>query len=140
MRAAIGNFRQRRIAVARGPGGEALVVENARDQITNIGFVIDNQNVICHGSRLSCQLPVAASIFASLLVASAGPSVSDAGRFVSGAGSFTSAFGAWPDLAKRNRIQAPRAPGRMSAASLSSIRPPWSLGPGRRSPAQGRCL
>src|SRR5258707_2662705 len=126
MRAAIGNFRQRRIAVARGPGGKTLVVKNARDQITNIGFVIDNQNVICHGSCLSCQLPVAASIFASLLVASAGPLVSDAGCFVSGPGSFTSAFGAWPDIAKRNRIQAPRAPGRISAASLSSIRPPWS--------------
>src|SRR5258707_4214475 len=126
MRAAIGNFRHRRIAIASGPGGEALVVKNARNQITNIGFVIDNQNVICHGSRLSCQLPVAASIFASLLVASAGPSGWDAGWFDSGAGSFTSGFGAWPDMAKRNRIQAPRAPGRMSAASLSSIRPPWS--------------
>src|SRR5438876_6148292 len=118
MRAAIGNFRQRRIAVARGARAETLVVKNARNQITNIGFVIDNQNVTCHGSRLSCQLPVAASIFASLLVASAGPSVSDAGCFVSAAGSFTSAFGAWPDMAKRNRIQAPRAPGRRAAASF----------------------
>ena len=68
MRTAIGDFRQRRIAVARGARGEALVVKDARNQIANIGFVIDNQNVICHGSRLSCQLPVAASIFVSLLV------------------------------------------------------------------------
>ena len=83
MRAAIGDFRQRRIAVARGPGGKTLVVENARNQIANIGFVIDNQNVICHGSRLSCQLPVAASIFVSLLVVSAGSVVSDSGAFVS---------------------------------------------------------
>ena len=64
MRPAIGNLRQRRIAVARGPGAEALVVQNARNEIANIGFVIDNQNVTCHGLHLSCQLPVAASIFA----------------------------------------------------------------------------
>ena len=30
----------------------------------------------------------------------------------------------WPDIANRNRIQAPRAPGWISAASWSSIRPP----------------
>src|SRR4030088_945259 len=126
MRAAIGDFRQPRIACARGPRGEALVVKNARNQITNICFVIDNQNVICHGSRLFCQLPVAALIFVSLLVASAGSAVSDAGCFVSGMGSFISIFGAWPDTANRNRIQAPRAPGRIFAASLSSIRPPWA--------------
>src|SRR5665647_894283 len=75
MGAAISDFRQRRIAVARGPGGESLVVENARDQIANISFVIDNQNVTCHGSRLSRQLPVAASTFVSLLVVAAGSEV-----------------------------------------------------------------
>src|SRR6202158_5116181 len=126
MRAAIGDFRQRRIAVARRARGEALVVKNARNQITNIGFVIHNQNVTCHGSRLSCQLPVAASVLVSLSVASAGAAVSYAGCFVSRAGSLASTFGAWPEMAKRTRIQAPRCPGRMSAASLSSIRPPWS--------------
>src|SRR6267154_6578917 len=126
MRAAIGDFRQRRIAVARCPGGKTLVVQNTGNQIPNICFVVDNQNVICHGSSPSCQLPVAASIFVSLLVASVGLSVSDAGWFVSGTGSIISTFAAWPDTANRNRIQAPRAPGRMSAASLSSIRPPWS--------------
>ena len=83
MRPAIGDFRQRRIAVARGPGGKTLVVENAGNQIPNICFVIDNQNVICHGSRPSCQLPVAASIFVSLLVVSAGSAVPDSGCFVS---------------------------------------------------------
>ncbi len=52
MRTAVGNFRQRRIAVARGPGGEPLVLENARNQIADICLVIDNQNIICcHGSR-----------------------------------------------------------------------------------------
>src|SRR6266436_9906522 len=105
MRAAIGDLRQRRIAGARGPGGEALVVKNTRDQIPNICFVVDNQNVICHGSSPSCQLPVAASIFVSLFVASAGSVVSDAGWFVSGSGSFISTFAAWPDTANRNRIQ-----------------------------------
>src|ERR1700722_14767493 len=133
IRTSIGDFSQRRIAVARGPGGETLVFKNPGNQIPNICFVVDNQNVICHGSRLSCQLPVAASIFASLLVAFAGSTVPDAGCLVSRACSFTSGaccvasdFGAWPDIANRNRIQAPRASGRMSAASLSSIRPPWS--------------
>src|SRR6266581_1219005 len=38
VRAAIGNFRQRRIAVARGPRAKTLVVENARNQIANIGL------------------------------------------------------------------------------------------------------
>ena len=51
MRPAIGDLGQRRIAVARGPGGETLVVENARNQIANICLVVDNQNVICHGLR-----------------------------------------------------------------------------------------
>src|ERR1700716_837087 len=131
MRAAVGDFRQRRIAVARGSGRKTLVVQNARNQVANIGFVIDNQNVIGHGSRLSCQLPVAASIFVSLLVVSGfvvswGSMVSGAGGFVSGGGGFASAFGAWPAIANRNRIQAPRWPGRISAASWSSILPPWS--------------
>ena len=72
MRAAIGDLGQRRIAVARGPGGESFVFENARNEVANIGFVIDNQNVTCHGLHLSCQLPVAASIFVSSLVALAG--------------------------------------------------------------------
>src|SRR5439155_7769751 len=126
MRAAVGNFGQRRIAVARGPGAKALVVENARHQIANIGLVIDNQNVICHRSRPSGQLPVAAWIFVSLLVASAAPAVPDAFAFVSGTGPLVSDFAAWPDMANRSRIHAPRAPGRISEASLSSIRPPWS--------------
>src|SRR6266850_2760417 len=126
MRAAGSNFRERRIAVARGSGVKALVLQNTRNQIANIGFVIDNQNVICHRSRLSGQPPVAASILDSLLVASARSAVSGAVTFVSAAGSLTSTFAAWPDTANRNLIQAPRAPGRMSAASLSSIRPPWS--------------
>src|SRR6266850_2556840 len=126
MRAAVGNFRERRIAVACGSGAKALVLENARNQIANIGLVIDNQNVICHRSRLSGQPPEAVLIFVSLLVAFAASAVSDAFAFVSGTGSLVSAFGAWPDMANRSRIHAPRAPGRISDASLSSIRPPWS--------------
>ena len=126
MRPPIGDFRQRRIAVARGPGGKTFIVEDAGNQIPNIRLVIDNQNVICHGSPLPCQLPVAASIFVSLLVVSAGSMVPGAGGFVSASGSLTSGFAASPDMANRNRIQAPRWPGRMSAASWSSILPPWS--------------
>ena len=96
MRAAIGDLRQRRIAVARGPRRKALVIEDARDQIADIGFVVDNQNVTCHGSRPVCQLPVAASIFASLLVASAGPLVSRCRLFCFGQRRFDSTFGAGP--------------------------------------------
>ena len=69
MRAAVGNLGQRRIAVARGPGLEAFVFQDARNEVANIGFVVDNQNVTGHGLHLSCQLPVAASIFVSSLVA-----------------------------------------------------------------------
>ena len=64
MRAAVGDLGQRRIAVARGPGTEAFVVQDARNEVTNIGFVVDNQNVTGHGLHLSCQLPVAALVFA----------------------------------------------------------------------------
>jgi hypothetical protein len=42
MRATMGDFGQRRIAVARGPRAEALVIENSRYQIPNVRFVIDN--------------------------------------------------------------------------------------------------
>ena len=86
MRAAIGDLGQRGIAVARRPRRKPLVIEDARDEIADIGLVIDNQNVTCHGSRPACQLPVAASIFVSLLVASAGPLVSSAAAFVSADG------------------------------------------------------
>ncbi len=65
MRASIGDLGQRRIAVARRAGVEAFVLQNARDEVANIGFVVDDQNVTGHGLHLSCQLPVAASIFDS---------------------------------------------------------------------------
>ena len=101
MRAAVGDLAERRIAVARGPGIEAFVLQDARNEVTNIGFVVDNQNVTGHGLHLSCQLPVAASVFASSLVAVAASLVSPDGAFVSsicgfasGDGCFASAFGA----------------------------------------------
>src|SRR3954471_21627818 len=103
MRAAVADFGQRRVAIARGSGSESLVSKDARHQITNICFVIDNQNVTCHGSRLCCQLPVAASIFVWFSVASAGCVVSVTGDFLSSPSSLPSAFGAWPDVAKRSR-------------------------------------
>src|SRR3954449_12391531 len=109
MRAPVGNLRQRRIAVARGPCGEPLVLENARNQIADIRLVIDNQNIIrCHGFPLSCQLPVAASIFGWVLVASDGSAGSVLDRVTSSFGA-SSAFAALPEMAKRSRIQAPRA-------------------------------
>ena len=90
MRAAIGNLRQRRIAVACGPGAETFVVQNTRNEVANICFVVDNQNVTGHGLHLSCQLPVAAWIFVSLLVVASSSMVSDAGAFISAAGSVAS--------------------------------------------------
>jgi lipoate-protein ligase B len=60
MRTAIGNLAKGGIAVARGPGTETFVIQDARNKVTNIGFVIDNQNVTGHGLHLSCQLPVSA--------------------------------------------------------------------------------
>ncbi len=64
MRAAIGDLRKRGIAVARGAAGKSFIVQNSRNEVANIGFVVDNQNVTCHGLHLSCQSPVAALIFA----------------------------------------------------------------------------
>ena len=84
MRPAVADLGQRRIAVACGPGDEPLVFEDARNEIPNIGLIIDNQNFTCHRSRLSCQLPVEASIFVESLVFSAGSLVPEAGAFVSG--------------------------------------------------------
>jgi hypothetical protein len=109
--------RQRRIAVARGPGGEALVLQNARNQIANIGFVVDNQNVTCHGSRPV--LSVACCGFDFWLVHWSRCRLfwfSGLDCFVSPAGGFGRfGFGALRRLAetaKRSRIQAPRCPGR----------------------------
>src|SRR2546421_12067825 len=117
MRAAVGDLGQRRITVPCRSGGEALVGKNARNEIANICFVIDNQNVTCHGSRLCCQLLVAALIFASSLVASVGSAVPDSASFVCFLAfrSFAPAFVAWPDNAKRNPIHAPPRPGPRAA-------------------------
>ena len=71
MGTAVGNLGQRGIAVARGPGLETFVFQDARNEVANIGFVVDNQNVTGHGLHLSCQLPVAASVLVSSLVADA---------------------------------------------------------------------
>src|SRR4029077_6287945 len=119
VRATVGDLGQRRIAVARGPCGEAFILEDARNEVADVCFVVDNQNVTGHGLHLSCQLPVAASILASSLVALVASLVSEEGVFVSAPCFFVSAacvaascplpsaFGAWPETAKRSRIQAP---------------------------------
>src|ERR1043166_5086400 len=119
MRTAVGNLGKRRIAVARGTSGESLVFENARNQIADICLVIDNQNITSHGFPLSCQLPVAASIFVLSWVVSGGSAVSSLDCVIPPSG-FVCALAAWPDIAKRSRIHAPRAPGRISDASCSS--------------------
>ena len=83
MRAAVGDLGERRIAVASGPRGEAFILQNARNEVADICFVVDNQNVTGHGLHLSCQLPVAALILGSSLVAVAASLVSEEGAFVS---------------------------------------------------------
>jgi hypothetical protein len=57
------DLRERLITVARRPRREPLVLENARDKIANIRFVVDYQNVMCHGWCLPCQLLFATSVF-----------------------------------------------------------------------------
>src|SRR4051812_49628839 len=108
MRPAVGDLSQRRIAVARSPCGEAFVLQNARNEVADVCFVVDNQNVTGHGLHLSCQLPVAASILVSSLVAVVASLVPEEGAFVSAPCSLVSAacgsaacslplaFGAWP--------------------------------------------
>src|SRR6516165_9422127 len=81
----IGDLGQRRVAVARSPRRKPLVIQDACDELPNIGFIVDNENVTCHGSRPACQLPVAAWIFVSLLVVFACPLVSASPAFVSAA-------------------------------------------------------
>ena len=63
-RPAIADLRQRGIAVARRSRGKPLVVKNPGDKVTNVGFVIDNQNITCHRIRPYSYSPVAASILA----------------------------------------------------------------------------
>jgi hypothetical protein len=82
MGTSVGNLGERGIAVARGPGIEAFVFQNSGNEVANIGFIIDNQNVTGHGLHLSCQLPDAALNFVSSLVADAVALVSTADAFV----------------------------------------------------------
>src|ERR1700744_732050 len=98
MRPAVGDLGQRSVAVARRARGKSLVVQDARDQLPNVGLVIDDQNVTCHGSRPACQLPVAASIFVSLLVVSAPPLVSPSGGFVSVGGAVVTTSACLPSM------------------------------------------
>src|SRR3954471_16579382 len=43
-----GDFIQPAVGVMRLPGLEALVFKDARDQVANIVFVVDDQNIQCH--------------------------------------------------------------------------------------------
>ena len=118
---------------------ETFVIEDARNEVTNIGLVIDNQNVTGHGSTpvlsaAKCRwLHVYCLISWSRLPPRWSPPrqatfVSSTCGFAS-AGSAASLRFQAPGLtsANRSRIQAPRCPGRKSfEASLSSMRPPWS--------------
>ena len=130
-RPAVGDLRERRIAVARGPCRKSLVVENPRDKVTNVGFVIDNQNITCHRIRpyLVACCSFGFGFFISRFLLPAGflsGRLCFSGSCAVPAGCAVSAAAAWPDIANRSRIHAPRAPGRISDASWSSIRPPWS--------------
>ena len=56
--AARAHGRQRRFTVARGAGGIALVGEDARDQVADIGLIIDDQNFRRDQRSVLAHLPV----------------------------------------------------------------------------------
>src|SRR5262245_38156416 len=89
--------RKRAVAVARGARFVALVLQDTRDQLADIGLVIDDEDVRRHVYR-----SLAASRTAD-------------GFWDSGAGPLTDS------AAKRNRTHAPRPPEATSGASNSSI-------------------
>src|ERR1700722_11338291 len=92
----------RLVAVARGARIVALVLQDARHQLADVGLVVDDEDVGRHRYAL-------------------------AGVVMGGAGAADlSSAGVIASAAKRRRTQAPRAPGVLSAASRSSMRPPWS--------------
>ena len=41
------------VAVARGARAMAFVLQDARDQFADIGFVIDDQDIGCHGLTIA---------------------------------------------------------------------------------------
>ena len=47
------NLGDRRIAVARGTRAKALVLENAGDQLADVGFVVDDQDIVGHDKNFS---------------------------------------------------------------------------------------
>ena len=47
-RHAVGDRRERAVAVVRGAGLVALVAQDAGDQLANVFFVVDDQNVRRH--------------------------------------------------------------------------------------------
>jgi hypothetical protein len=47
-----GDGRQRIVTVARGARQVALVLQDAGNQLPYVGFVVDDQNVRCHGHLL----------------------------------------------------------------------------------------
>ena len=47
-RPAVGERRERGVAVVRQPGFVALVLQNAGDQFADVGFIINNQNISSH--------------------------------------------------------------------------------------------
>src|SRR6266496_5881298 len=48
----VGERRQRRIAVAREPRLIAFILENPRNELPDVGFVIDDENIGCHNTTL----------------------------------------------------------------------------------------
>src|SRR5581483_2556068 len=46
---------ERFVAVARGTGVVALILQDARDQLADVGFIIDDENVGRHDLSLVCR-------------------------------------------------------------------------------------
>src|SRR5712692_1135737 len=101
VRAARAERGERLVAVARGARLVALVLQDTRDQLADVRFIIDDEDIGRHFYALAVF-----GVFGTETV-STGPAC---------AGS----------AANRRRTHAPRAPGVFSAASCSSIWPPWS--------------
>ena len=102
--------RQGLVGIARGARAESLILEDARDEIADVGLVIDNQDIGAHEL-----------IVPSLDSSGANSRRSDVSVLTDNAPSAGSSLGAaaafWPDRwpasesrAKRMRTRAPRAP------------------------------
>ena len=89
---------------------EAFILQHAGNERADVRFVVDDENVVRHDQPL-VQPPEAAAILGSLPACGFGSAAPGGAT-------------GWPVTANRSRIQAPRWPGRIADASLSSMPPP----------------